>query len=60
MRSDLPIPIQRNLEWQRRSFLRRVGAMYTELVRIGVDPTDFMGDVNRAYERYRQSNREAA
>lgn len=45
MRDDLPTPIRRDLEWQRREFVRTVGAIYTQLVQSHVDPTRFIEEV---------------
>lgn len=45
MRDDLPTPIRRDLEWQRREFVRTCGAIYTQLVQAHVDPTRFIEDV---------------
>jgi len=42
MRSDLPEPIRRELDAQRRAFCREVGAGYERLIEQHIDPTPWM------------------
>lgn len=51
MRSDLPEPVRRELDAQRRAFCREVGAGYERLIERHIDPTPWMVAVVDLLER---------
>lgn len=45
MRGDLPTPIRRELDAERRAFVRQIGAGYEELLALHIDPSPWMAAV---------------
>lgn len=50
MRDDLPAPIRRELDAQRRAFCREVGAGYERLLELHIDPAPWMAAVVASLE----------
>jgi hypothetical protein len=64
MRGDLPTPIRRELDADRRAFTRKIGAGYEELLELHIDPAPWMAAVIATLEAVKaaapEQRREAA
>ena len=59
MRNDLPAPVARQLEWQRRALVREIGRMYNELIDAHIDPTPWLKGIRQEFARAMEEDRAA-